>query len=234
MIRVIELFAGIGAQAAALDRIGAEWESVGIVEIDPYCVTAYNAIHGTNWEPSDITKIEKLPECDLLTYSFPCTDISTAGKQKGLGEGSGTRSSLLWEVYRLLTAYTDGGGEPAEVPSHGKRQSSGRKTVQARLRQMARQAQRAGLHDLLESSQRDGLRRTAEQRTRVCDFDTARRRGIRIPRPRTPPQETQRRAGTRSRPEILHKRRCDTLKVGKQLHTPKPFNHTRGGGFAEP
>ncbi|MBQ8725572.1 MAG: DNA cytosine methyltransferase [Clostridia bacterium] len=110
MIRVIELFAGIGAQAAALDRIGAEWESVGIVEIDPYCVTAYNAIHGTNWEPSDITKIEKLPECDLLTYSFPCTDISTAGKQKGLGEGSGTRSSLLWEVYRLLTAYTDGGG----------------------------------------------------------------------------------------------------------------------------
>lgn len=35
MIRVIELFAGIGAQAAALDRIGAEWESVGIVEIDP-------------------------------------------------------------------------------------------------------------------------------------------------------------------------------------------------------
>lgn len=112
MLRVIELFAGIGAQAAALDLIGADWESVGIVEIDPYCVTAYNAIHGTNYKPSDITKVGRLPECDLLTYSFPCTDISNAGKQKGLAEGSGTRSSLLWEVYRLLKAYTSAGGLP--------------------------------------------------------------------------------------------------------------------------
>ena len=113
MLRVVELFAGIGAQAAALDLIGAEWESVGIVEIDPYCVTAYNAIHGTDYKPSDITKVERLPECDLLTYSFPCTDISNAGKQKGFAEGSGTRSSLLWEVRRLLRAYTEnGGGSP--------------------------------------------------------------------------------------------------------------------------
>lgn len=110
MLRVVELFAGIGAQAAALDHIGAEWKSVGIVEIDPYCVTAYNAIHGTDYKPSDITKVERLPECDLLTYSFPCTDISNAGKQKGFAEGSGTRSSLLWEVRRLLRAYTKNGG----------------------------------------------------------------------------------------------------------------------------
>lgn len=110
MLRVVELFAGIGAQAAALDLIGAEWESVGIVEIDPYCVTAYNAIHGTDYKPSDITKVERLLECDLLTYSFPCTDISNAGKQKGFAEGSGTRSSLLWEVRRLLRAYTENGG----------------------------------------------------------------------------------------------------------------------------
>ena len=110
MVKVIELFAGIGAQASALDLIGADWESVGIVEIDPYCVTAYNAIHGTNYTPSDITKVERLPECDLLTYSFPCTDISNAGRQKGLAEGSGTRSSLLWEVRRLLRAYENGGG----------------------------------------------------------------------------------------------------------------------------
>lgn len=111
-LRVIELFAGIGAQAAALNLIGAEWESVGIVEVDPYCVTSYNAIHGTNYKPSDITKVERLPECDLLTYSFPCTDISNAGKQKGFAEGSGTRSSLLWEVRRLLKAYSNGGGSP--------------------------------------------------------------------------------------------------------------------------
>lgn len=115
-IRVIELFAGIGSQAEALNRIGADWESAGIVEIDPYCVTAYNAIHGTNYKPADITKIESLPGCDLLTYSFPCTDISTAGKQKGFTEGSGTRSALVWEVLRLLKAYGARGGDDRAEP----------------------------------------------------------------------------------------------------------------------
>ena len=38
-----------------------------------------------------------MPEnIDILTYSFPCQDLSTAGKQRGMTEGSGTRSSLLW------------------------------------------------------------------------------------------------------------------------------------------
>lgn len=61
-LRVIELFAGIGAQAAALERMGIEWELVGIVEIDPYCITSYNAIHGTNYKPTDIRKVERLPD----------------------------------------------------------------------------------------------------------------------------------------------------------------------------
>lgn len=51
-LRVIELFAGIGAQAQALNRIGADWESVDMVEIDPYCVTAYNAIFKTDYKPA--------------------------------------------------------------------------------------------------------------------------------------------------------------------------------------
>ena len=38
----------------------------------------------------------------LLTYSFPCQDLSVAGKQQGMTKGSGTRSGLLWEVERLL------------------------------------------------------------------------------------------------------------------------------------
>lgn len=50
----------------------------------------------------DISSISKLPYSDILTYSFPCTDISVAGKQEGLAKGSGTRSGLLWEVERLL------------------------------------------------------------------------------------------------------------------------------------
>lgn len=51
----------------------------------------------------DISSIKELPYSDVLTYSFPCTDISIAGKQEGLSKDSGTRSGLLWEVERLLT-----------------------------------------------------------------------------------------------------------------------------------
>lgn len=47
---------------------------------------------------------ESVPDFDFLTYSFPCTDISTAGQQKGLAEGSGTRSSLLWECRKAIEA----------------------------------------------------------------------------------------------------------------------------------
>lgn len=50
----------------------------------------------------DISKIEELPYADLWTCSWPCTDISVAGKMKGLDPDSGTRSSLLWQNIRLL------------------------------------------------------------------------------------------------------------------------------------
>lgn len=52
----------------------------------------------------DITRIdvEQLPDFDLFTYSFPCKNISVAGKQASLEEGSGTQSSLLWECRRII------------------------------------------------------------------------------------------------------------------------------------
>lgn len=52
----------------------------------------------------DITKInpEELPDFDLMTYSFPCQDISVAGYQHGLNCNSGTRSSLLWECCKII------------------------------------------------------------------------------------------------------------------------------------
>lgn len=50
----------------------------------------------------DISKVKELPYADFWTCSFPCTDISVAGKMKGLDPDSGTRSSLLWENIRLL------------------------------------------------------------------------------------------------------------------------------------
>lgn len=109
-LRLIELFAGIGAQAKALENLGVEFEHYRICEFDKYAVASYNAIHGTEFTTSDITKIHAadlgIVETDkyeyIMTYSFPCTDLSTAGKQQGMSRESGTRSGLLWEVERLL------------------------------------------------------------------------------------------------------------------------------------
>lgn len=50
----------------------------------------------------DVSKVEKLPESDLWTLSFPCTDVSVAGKLKGLNPDDKTRSSLIWQTIRLL------------------------------------------------------------------------------------------------------------------------------------
>lgn len=109
-IRLIELFAGIGAQAKALENLGVPFEHYRICEFDKYAVASYNAIHGTSFETSDITKIRAsdlaVVDTDkyeyIMTYSFPCQDLSNAGKQRGMAKGTGTRSGLLWEVERLL------------------------------------------------------------------------------------------------------------------------------------
>lgn len=109
-IRLIELFAGIGSQAKALKNLGANFEHYRICEFDKYAVASYNAIHGTNFETSDITKLkaddlgitDTDKYCYIMTYSFPCQDLSLAGKGAGMSKGSDTRSGLLWEVERLL------------------------------------------------------------------------------------------------------------------------------------
>lgn len=105
-IRVFEAFAGYGSQSMALRRLGIDFEVVGISEIDKYAIQAYMAVHGDTPNYGDISNIEweSVPDFDFLTYSFPCTDISTAGQQKGLAEGSGTRSSLLWECRKAIEA----------------------------------------------------------------------------------------------------------------------------------
>ena len=90
----------------ALRRLGIDFEVVGISEIDKYAIKAYMAVHGDTPNYGDISKIDwsSVPDFDFLTYSFPCTDISTAGQLKGLTEGSGTRSSLLWECRKAIEA----------------------------------------------------------------------------------------------------------------------------------
>ena len=119
-IRLIELFGGIGSQAMALRDIGANFEYWKLVEFDKYAVASYNAIHNTQHTTHDIrqthasdleiTDTDKY--CYLMTYSFPCTDLSVAGKMQGMSKadwekGNSTRSGLLWEVERILKECTE-------------------------------------------------------------------------------------------------------------------------------
>jgi DNA (cytosine-5)-methyltransferase 1 len=102
-IYLFEAFAGIGCQRMALNRlIGKEnVVSVGISEIDKFALMSYEAIHGDLHNYGDITEIngKDLPEIDILTWSFPCQDLSKAGQQKGL---KNTRSGLGFQVIRIL------------------------------------------------------------------------------------------------------------------------------------
>ena len=164
-IRLIETFAGIGAQAKALERIGADFEHWKISEWEVSAVSSYYKIHmrddetdysadidvnelqdrlfnmqistdgkkpmsrtkikakGEKWirrtynrfmathnlgsittiYADDLQIVDKDKYIYLFTYSFPCTDLSVAGKQKGMTKDSGTGSSLIWEVERILT-----------------------------------------------------------------------------------------------------------------------------------
>lgn len=103
-IRLIELFAGIRSQAVALKRLGVDFEHYKAVEFDKYAIKSYNAVHSTNFEVSDIKDVKaadlEIKDTDkylyIMTYSFPCQDLSVAGKQKGMEKGSGT---VLRNIY---------------------------------------------------------------------------------------------------------------------------------------
>lgn len=105
-LKVFTAFSGYDSQCMALDRLNIDYYLVGWSEIDKYAIQAHNAVYPQYADRNygDISKIDwnKVPDFNLFTYSFPCTDISSAGQQKGLTEGSGTRSSLLWECRKTI------------------------------------------------------------------------------------------------------------------------------------
>lgn len=101
-LKVLELFAGIGACSKAFERLNIPHEIVDAVEIDKYAIKSFNAIHGTNFTPQDITKWDKDIDVDLIMHGSPCQDFSVAGRQAGGDEGSGTRSSLMYETLRIV------------------------------------------------------------------------------------------------------------------------------------
>lgn len=104
-LKVLSLFSGVGAFEKALTNLGINYELVGFSEIDKYAIKSYCAIHNVDESLNfgDISKVKSsnIPDFDLMTFGFPCQDISILGKQNGLKEGSNTRSSLLWEAMRI-------------------------------------------------------------------------------------------------------------------------------------
>ena len=108
-MKVLSLFSGIGAFEKALSNLGIPFNLVGYCEIDKYASKSYSAIHGMpeSMNLGDITKVDetKLPkDIDLITYGFPCQDISIAGLQKGMvnEDGTHTRSGLFFEALRII------------------------------------------------------------------------------------------------------------------------------------
>lgn len=107
-IKVLSLFTGIGAFEQALTNLNIKYELVAYCEIDKYASKTYSMIHNEPEEKNlgDITAVNanKLPkDIDLITYGFPCQDISVAGKMKGFSDnGENTRSGLFFEALRII------------------------------------------------------------------------------------------------------------------------------------
>lgn len=113
IIKVFSAFAGFDTQFLAL-RAYADWYNrntygyviefklVGWCEIDPDAITCHNSLfpEAKCCNYSDITKIDwsKVPDFDVLVYSSCCQSLTRTGAQKGMTEGSGTPSSLIWYI----------------------------------------------------------------------------------------------------------------------------------------
>ena len=170
MLRVVEAFSGIGAQAKALKKIGVPYEIVSTIDWDINAIYAYDLIHNGKQnlkEYENISKEDILKEMnemtlsadgkkpiskkslnsmseenlkriycaikrtnnlisitdvkasdleddiDLLTYSFPCQDLSICGawhnNMSGIDRNAHNRSGMLWEVERILKEYVSSG-----------------------------------------------------------------------------------------------------------------------------
>ena len=160
---IVELFSGIGSQAAALKNLGVKINTVGTSEWDVHAIVAYDMIHGGTDIPADIARMSKdellekmshytfsnsgkapleyealrtysveslryiytsikrnhnfvdisalegkeMPDgIDILTYSFPCQDLSACafwhGNKSGISKSAHNRSGMLWEIERIL------------------------------------------------------------------------------------------------------------------------------------
>lgn len=108
-VRVGGFFSGIGSHISACKRLSdrADFVYVFQCEWDQRTAEASDDLHGKIPNLGDITKVHDIGgdlAVDLLYWTPPCQDISNAGKMAGNSKGSGTRSSLAFEVPRILSA----------------------------------------------------------------------------------------------------------------------------------
>ncbi|WP_297430739.1 DNA cytosine methyltransferase [Clostridium sp.] len=102
MIKILELFGGIGSPRVALRNLGIPVKAIDYVEIDEKAVRSYNAMFEKELEYKTQSVVGWNLRPDILIHGSPCQDFSIAGHQKGADEGSETRSSLMWETIHII------------------------------------------------------------------------------------------------------------------------------------
>lgn len=102
MIKILELFGGVGSPRKALINLGVPTKAIDYVEIDEKAVRSYNEIFKKDLEYQTQTVVGYNLKPDILIHGSPCQDFSIAGKQQGADPKSETRSSLMWETLNII------------------------------------------------------------------------------------------------------------------------------------
>lgn len=100
MIKILELFGGIGAPRKALVNLGVEHKSIDYVEWNEKAVRTYNAMFDNRYKAESVVGYSLQP--DILVHGSPCQDFSIGGKQYGGNVEDGTRSSLMFETLKII------------------------------------------------------------------------------------------------------------------------------------
>ena len=94
VLKILDAFAGIGGFSYAAERLVGGYKTKQFIEINEYCQSVLKKNFPNIPIHDDIKTFKaKRGEYDLLTAGFPCQDLSVAGQQRGIGEG--TRLSLI-------------------------------------------------------------------------------------------------------------------------------------------
>lgn len=120
MVQILELFGGVGSPRCALRNLGIPTKAIDYVEIDEKAVRTYNSMFRDDLPYKTQTVVGWNLKPDILIHGSPCQDMSISGHQgkataasgrinrgRGADEGSGTRSSLMWETIHIIRQMGD-------------------------------------------------------------------------------------------------------------------------------